>query len=196
MLARSLVGDGPVIWLRHHTKQVELRWVKRSIRFARKRHPCAMREAEAGAFLAVVQNAMRVDAGPAARGVTLAGEGCARMARRWRDMGEEAPRIVRRAHAGTECVPCSINSWLTLPYGLRYGAGLRVMTCLRLNIKTSSSGYARVAVRDEQEQRDQDPRTFQRRAHAEILMDRRSGGADSDPSRLDHVAFSCPVLCP
>src|SRR5713101_4450395 len=141
------------IRVRHYSRRTEeayVHWIKRLIYFHGKRHPETMGEAEVTAFL----NHLAVDRHVAAatQSQVLGRElpwldGVQRPSRPPR-----VPVVLTRAEVERLLAGITGTRWLIA--SLLYGAGLRVMECLRLRVKDVDLSYRQVLVRDGKGEKD------------------------------------------
>ncbi|MDH3436764.1 MAG: integron integrase [Betaproteobacteria bacterium] len=137
------------------TEQTYVHWIKRFILFHGKRHPRDMGAAEATAFLNHLARERRVASATQNQGLnailflyrevlgTPLGwlEGLDRAKRPVR-----VPTVLTQNEAARLISQLEGTAWLMA--SLLYGAGLRLMECLRLRVKDVDFGYGQVLVRD------------------------------------------------
>lgn len=155
---RLLVQVRDAVRRRHYSYRTEkayLQWVRRYILFHRKRHPAEMGEGEISMFLTHLAVERRVSASTqnqafnallflykhvlnreigSVQGVTRA------------KLSRHLPTVLTREEVQSILMRMSGREWLMA--GLMYGAGLRVMECLRLRIKDVDFGFRQILVRD------------------------------------------------
>lgn len=145
----------------YRTEQTYLHWIRRFIYFHHKRHPRDMAEPEIAAFLTYLAVARRVSASTQnqalnailflykqvlQREIGLV-QGVVRAKR-----PERLPVVLTREEVNTVLARLSGREWLMAC--LMYGAGLRVMECLRLRVKDVDFGMNQIVVRDGKGQKD------------------------------------------
>jgi integron integrase len=143
------------------TEQAYVHWIKRFIYFHGKRHPCEMGEAEVTAFLNDLAAARNVAGGTQNQALSallflykeVLGKDLA-----WLDGLVRAkrpprlPTVLTREEAESLLAQLTGVRWLVV--SLLYGAGLRVMECLRLRVKDVDLEYRQILVRDGKGQKD------------------------------------------
>jgi integron integrase len=145
----------------YRTEQAYLQWVRRFIYFHEKRHPRGMGEPEVAAFLTHLAVDRRVSASTQnqalnailflykqvlEREIGLI-QGVTRAKR-----SERLPVVMTHEEVQTVLRRLSGRDWLLAC--LMYGAGLRVMECLRLRVKDIDFGLSQIVVRDGKGQKD------------------------------------------
>lgn len=145
----------------YRTEKTYLHWIRRFIYFHHKRHPRDMAEPEIAAFLTHLAVARRVSASTQnqalnailflykqvlQREIGLV-QGVVRAKR-----PERLPVVLTREEVHAVLARLSGREWLMA--GLMYGAGLRVMECLRLRVKDVDFGMNQIIVRDGKGQKD------------------------------------------
>jgi integron integrase len=163
--------------LKHYsirTEQAYVQTIKRFILFHRKRHPAAMGVDEIRQYLSHMATAGRVAA-------STQNQALAALLFLYREvLGLELPFIdgVERAkrpqrvpvvltRAEAEQILAHLGGPYKLMASLLYGAGLRVMECVRLRVKDVDFGYRQITVRDGKGEKDR--RTMLPTALAEPL---------------------------
>ncbi len=152
------------IRVRHYSRRTEeayVHWIKRLIYFHDKRHPDTMGEAEVTAFL----NHLAVDRHVAAATQNQALSAILFLYREvlgrelpWLDGVQRptrpprVPVVLTRAEVQRLLAGIAGTRWLIA--SLLYGAGLRVMECLRLRVKDVDLSYRQVLVRDGKGEKD------------------------------------------
>lgn len=152
------------IRLRHYsirTEEAYVDWIRRFILFHGKRHPLEMGEPEIGAFLthlAVERNVARSTQNQALNAIVFLYR--AVLHQRIDDLGP----LVRARKAGrlpvvltrveVQAVLARLEGVHRLAAELMYGAGLRVLECVRLRIKDVEFARSEIMVRDGKGQRD------------------------------------------
>lgn len=143
---------------RHYSYRTEVayvRWVRRFILFQGKRHPSDMGPAEVGAFLTHLAVQRRVSA--STQNQALNALVFLYRAVLGRELGqlpvvprakrpERLPVVLTRAEVRALLAGLEGTYWLM--GGLLYGAGLRLMDCMRLRVKDVDFGYGQLVVRD------------------------------------------------
>jgi integrase len=137
------------------TEQAYVHWIKRFIYFHGKRHPRELGEAEVTAFLNDLSTARNVAGGTqnqALSALLLLYKEVVGKDLPWLDGLVRAKRPPRVPTVLTRAETESLLSQLTgvrwLVVSLLYGAGLRVMECLRLRVKDVDLEYRQILVRD------------------------------------------------
>jgi integron integrase len=137
------------------TEQAYVHWIKRFIYFHGRRHPRGMGEAEVTAFLNDLALTRKVAGGTQNQALSallflyreVLGQDLP-----WLDGLVRAkrpprlPSVLTRAEAERLLAQLTGTRWLIA--SLLYGAGLRVMECLRLRVKDVDLGYRQILVRD------------------------------------------------
>ena len=147
-----------VIRLKHYsikTEETYLNWIRRYIRFHKKRHPAKMGEEEISAFLthlAVKEKVAAATQNQALNAIVFLYREVVK-----RDLGEirditwakrptRLPVVFTKEEARRVLDQLEGVNWLMA--GLLYGAGLRLMECMRLRIKDVDFAYKQIVVRD------------------------------------------------
>lgn len=137
------------------TEQTYVHWIKRFILFHGKRHPREMGAAEVTAFLNHLARERHVASATQNQGLSailflyreVLGTPLG-----WLDGLDRAKRPARVPTVLTQDEAARLISQLEgaprLMSGLLYGAGLRLMECLRLRVKDVDFGYGQIMVRD------------------------------------------------
>ena len=161
---RLLARVHEAIRVRHYSPRTEeayVHWIKRLIYFHGKRHPDSMGEAEVTAFL----NHLAVDRRVAAATQNQALSAILFLYREvlgrelsWLDGVQRPtrpPRVpVVLARAEVARLLAQMTGTKRLIASLLYGAGLRVMECLRLRVKDVDLSYRQLLVRDGKGEKD------------------------------------------
>ena len=164
IMAKLLVQVRDAIRTRHYSIRTEdayVLWAKQFIVFHGKRHPAEMGEAEVGAFLTHLAVERRVAAATQNQALSallflykvvlgrpLDGvDGVVRAARPGR-----LPVVFTRDEVRAVLARLRGDKWLMA--SLLYGAGLRLMECLRLRVKDVDFGQNHLMVRDGKGQKD------------------------------------------
>jgi len=143
------------------TEEAYVHWIKRFIYFHGKRHPRDMGEAELTAFLNDLASVRNVAGGTQNQALSallflykeVLGKDLA-----WLDGLVRAkrpprlPTVLTQAEAEALLAQLTGVRWLLV--SLLYGAGLRVMECLRLRVKDVDLEYRQVLVRDGKGEKD------------------------------------------
>ena len=152
------------IRVRHYSRRTEeayVHWIKRFIYFHGKRHPETMGEAEVTAFLnhlAVQRQVAAATQNQALSAILFLYRQVLGRELPWLDGVQRptrpprVPVVLTRAEAGRLLAQLTGTKWLIA--SLLYGAGLRVMECLRLRVKDADLAYRRVLVRDGKGEKD------------------------------------------
>ncbi|MBI3939031.1 MAG: integron integrase [Betaproteobacteria bacterium] len=148
----------------HYSRRTEesyIHWIKRFIYFSGKRHPATLGESEVTAFLNHLATERRVAAATQNQALSallfLYREGLGRELP-WLDGLVRAKRparlpvVLTREEVGRLLGALEGTRWLMA--SLLYGAGLRLVECLRLRVKDIDFGYRQVLVRDGKGQKD------------------------------------------
>ncbi len=137
------------------TEQSYVDWIKRFILFNAKRHPAQMGKPEVNAFLthlATQRNVAASTQNQALSAILFLYRQVLELELEWVDGFERSKRPVRLPVVLTFAEARSVVSQLEgtkwLMAGLLYGAGLRLMECLRLRVKDVDFGYGQILVRD------------------------------------------------
>jgi integron integrase len=150
--------------LKHYsirTEQAYVDWIKRYILFHGKRHPAAMGKLEVERFLAHLAVERKVAASTQNQALSailfLYKEVLGRELE-WLDNVQRAKRPARVPVVLTEAEVRALLEQLEgrhfLMASLLYGAGLRLMECVRLRVKDIDFGYAQITVRDGKGEKD------------------------------------------
>ncbi len=143
------------------TEQAYVYWIKRFIYFHGKRHPRDMGEAEVTAFLNDLASSRNVAGGTQNQALSallflykeVLGKDLA-----WLDGLVRAKRPPRLptvlTRAEVEAILAQLTGVRWLIASLLYGAGLRVMECLRLRVKDVDLEYRQILVRDGKGEKD------------------------------------------
>jgi integron integrase len=145
----------------YRTEQTYAHWVRRFIYFHKKRHPGEMGEAEVGAFLTDLAVKRRVSASTQNQALSAILFLYKHVLER--DIGlirgvvrakrpERMPVVMTREEVQAVLQRLSGREWLMAC--LMYGAGLRVMECMRLRLKDIDFGLKQIVVRDGKGQKD------------------------------------------
>jgi integron integrase len=145
----------------YRTEQSYEHWVRRFIYFHKKRHPREMAEPEIGAFLTDLAVKRRVSASTQNQALSAILFLYKHVLER--DIGliqgvvrakrpERLPVVMTREEVQAVLQRLSGREWLMAC--LMYGAGLRVMECMRLRAKDIDFGLKQVVVRDGKGQKD------------------------------------------
>jgi integron integrase len=147
-----------VIRLKHYsirTEQTYIDWIKRYILFHGKRHPSEMGEDEVTAFLTFLAREGNVAASTqnqALSALLFLYKEVLKQEIGWLDSVERAKKPARLPVVLSTDEVHKIFAHLTgthrLMAGLLYGAGLRLMECVRLRVKDIDFGYAKITVRE------------------------------------------------
>ena len=153
-----------IIRLKHYSIRTEesyVGWIRKFILFHRKRHPAEMKEGEVVAFLSHLANYGKVTASTQNQAFSALMflyrhvlkqelgeiEGVERAKRPSR-----LPVVLTRAEVKAVLSHLKDTEWLMA--SLLYGAGLRLMECLRLRVKDLDFSYHQLVVRDGKGQKD------------------------------------------
>ena len=149
---RAAIG---VLHYSRRTEQAYVHWIKRFIFFHGKRHPAEMGEVEIRAFLshlAVERHVAASTQNQALSALLFLYKAVLRRELTWIDGIERAKRPV---HLPTVLTPAEAHAVLAqlegtkrLMASLLYGAGLRLLECLRLRVKDVAFDYRQILVRD------------------------------------------------
>jgi len=143
------------------TEEAYVHWIKRFIYFSGRRHPATLGELEVTAFLNDLAVARKVAASTQNQALSallfLYKEVLGRELA-WLDGLQRATRPPRLpvvlTHAEVERLLAEMRGTRWLIASLLYGAGLRVMECLRLRVKDVDLGYRQILVRDGKGEKD------------------------------------------
>ena len=137
------------------TEQSYVDWIKRFILFHGKRHPAEMGQVEVTAFLtylAVQRNVAASTQNQALSAILFLYRNVLEQELEWVEGFERAKRPARLPVVLTvdeaRAVLGQLEGTKWLMGGLLYGAGLRLMECLRLRVKDIDFGYGQILVRD------------------------------------------------
>jgi integron integrase len=149
---------GDALRSRHYSRRTEqtyCQWVKRFVRFHNLRHPSDMAEPEINAFLTHLALKEKVSA-------STQNQALSAMLFLYRhvigrevgDLGEvirarkpkRLPVVMTREEVKSVLANLNGNKWLMA--SLMYGAGLRLMECLRLRVQDIDFGHNEILVRD------------------------------------------------
>jgi len=152
------------IRVRHYSRRTEeayVHWIKRLIYFHGKRHPETMGEAEVTAFLnhlAVERHVAAATQNQALSAILFLYREVLGRELPWLDGVQRPtrpPRVpVVLTRAEVERLLAGMTGTRLLIASLLYGAGLRVMECLRLRVKDADLSYRQVLVRDGKGEKD------------------------------------------
>lgn len=146
------------IRVRHYsirTEQSYLRWMKHFILFHNKRHPAEMGEQEVTAFLshlAVNRQVASSTQNQALAAILFLYKEVLKQPLDWMDNIQRAkkptrlPLVFTREDARAILINLEGSKWIVA--ALLYGAGLRLLECLRLRVKDIDFGYKQITVRD------------------------------------------------
>lgn len=172
----------------YRTEQSYIHWVRRFIFFHGKRHPRDMGEPEIAAFLTDLAVKRRVSASTqnqALSAILFLYKGVLE-----RDIGlirgvvrakrpERLPVVMTREEVQSVLQRLSGREWLMAC--LMYGAGLRVMECMRMRLKDIDFGLKQIVVRDGKGQKDRVtplPETLVSALHQQIEEVKRARDGD------------------
>jgi len=137
------------------TEEAYVHWVRRFIYFSGRRHPRELGEAEVTAFLshlAVERNVAAATQNQALSAVLFLYRRVLELELGWLKDIERASRLPRTptvlSRAEVEHVLAQLQGTRWLIASLLYGAGLRVLECLRLRVKDVDFSYLQILVRD------------------------------------------------
>jgi integrase len=137
------------------TEEAYVHWIKRFIYYSGKRHPRELGETEVTAFLNHLAVERKVAGGThnqALSALLFLYKEVLGLDLGWLQGIERAsrpprlPAVLTRAEVGRVLAQLSGAKWLIA--SLLYGAGLRVLECLRLRVKDVDLAYRQVLVRD------------------------------------------------
>jgi len=152
------------IRVRHYSRRTEeayVHWIKRLIYFHGKRHPETMGEAEVTAFLnhlAVERHVAAATQNQALSAILFLYREVLGRELPWLDGVQRpsrparVPVVLTRGEVERLLAAMTGTRWLIA--SLLYGAGLRVMECLRLRVKDLDLSYRQVLVRDGKGEKD------------------------------------------
>jgi len=143
------------------TEEAHAHWIRRFIHFSGRRHPAVLGEAEVTAFLNHLAAERKVAASTHNQALSallfLYKEVLGRELA-WLDGLQRATRPPRLpvvlTHGEVERPLAELQGVRGLIASLLYGAGLRVMECLRLRVKDVGLGYRQILVRDGKGEKD------------------------------------------
>lgn len=153
-----------IIRLKHYsirTERAYIDWIKRFILFHHKRHPNEMGAPEVQAFLthlAVVKNVAASTQQQALSALLFLYREVLRQELPWMDditrakKPKRLPVVLTQEEVRSMLAHLQGDAWLMA--SLLYGAGLRLMECLRLRVKDVDFGYRQLIVRDGKGQQD------------------------------------------
>jgi len=149
------------VYYSRRTEEAYVHWIKRFIYFSGRRHPAVLGEAEVTAFLNHLAAERRVAASTQNQALSallfLYREVLGRELA-WLDGLQRATRPPRLPVVLTreevERLLAELQGVRWLIASLLYGAGLRVMECLRLRVKDVDLGYRQILVRDGKGEKD------------------------------------------
>ena len=147
-----------VIRLKHYSLRTEdayLHWIKEYILFHRKRHPSELGAQDVGAFLthlAVTKQVAASTQNQAASAILFLYREVLALPIDWVDGVQRAKRPSRLPVVFTReevrAVLAHLDGTKWLMASLLYGAGLRLMECVRLRVKDVDFAYGQIIVRD------------------------------------------------
>ena len=161
---RLLTRVHEAIRVRHYSRRTEeayVHWIKRLIHFHGKRHPDSMGEAEVTAFLnhlATDRHVAAATQNQALSAILFLYKVVLGRELPWLDGVQRptrpprVPVVLTRAEVERLLAQLTGTKWLTA--SLLYGAGLRVMECLRLRVKDVELSYRQILVRDGKGEKD------------------------------------------
>jgi integron integrase len=137
------------------TEQAYVDWIRRYILFHRKRHPNEMGEREISVFLTHLAVEKKVAASTQNQAFSALLFLYQQVLERKLDFIDNTQRVTRPAklpvvftRAEAHAVLARMNGEHQLMAELLYGAGLRLMECVRLRVKDIDFGYGQITVRD------------------------------------------------
>jgi integron integrase len=146
------------IRMRHYsirTEEAYLHWIKRFILFHGKRHPAEMGPAEVETFLTHLAVKGRVSASTqnqALNAIVFLYRAVLQRELGWLENIERAKKPVKRpvvfTHEEAQAILHRLEGVKWLMASLLYGAGLRLMECVRLRVKDVDFAYRQLTVRD------------------------------------------------
>ncbi len=175
----------------HYSRRTEesyVHWIRRFIFWSGKRHPAALGEAEVSAFLSYLATERNVAAATQNQALSallflyrqVLGRDLA-----WMDGMVRAKRPVRLpvvlSPAEAEALLAQLRGMHLLMAGLLYGAGLRLMECLRLRVKDVDFAYRQILVRDGKGEKDRVtmlPERLVQAMHSQLGEAKRLHGVD------------------
>src|SRR5689334_15516887 len=138
-----------------HTEAAYLRWIKEFILFHNKRHPVEMGEREVAKFLsylAINRNIAAATQNQALSAILFLYKHVLKQPLDWLDAITRAKRPAKIPLVFTrdevQAIFAQLDGQTWLMASLLYGAGLRLMECLRLRVKDLDFGYKQIIVRD------------------------------------------------
>ena len=143
------------------TEEAYVHWIKRFIYSTGKRHPATLGEAEVTAFLshlAVTRHVAAATQNQALSALLFLYKEVLGQELGWLDGVQRAtrpprlPTVLTRDEAGRLLASMVGTRWLLA--SLLYGAGLRVIECLRLRVKDVDLSYRQILVRDGKGEKD------------------------------------------
>ena len=148
----------------HYSRRTEesyVHWIRRFIFWSGKRHPATLGEAEVSAFLshlATERNVAAATQNQALSALLFLYKHALGRDLAWMDGMVRAKRPVRLpvvlSPAEADALLAQLRGVHLLMAGLLYGAGLRLMECLRLRVKDVDFAYRQVLVRDGKGEKD------------------------------------------
>ena len=171
-MERRSTADGPrlldqvreLIRIRHYsirTEQAYVQWIRRFILFHGKRHPRDMGGEELTAFLSHLASQRNVAASTqnqALNAILFLYRDVLRIKLPWLEDVQRAkkpqrlPVVLTRQEVRVVLAHLEATTWLMA--ALVYGAGLRLLECLRLRVKDIDFGYQHLLIRDAKGQKD------------------------------------------
>jgi integron integrase len=137
------------------TEQAYVDWIRRYILFHRKRHPNEMSEKEITEFLTHLAVEKSVAASTQNQAFSALLFLYQQVLERKLDFIDNVQRVTRPAKLPVVLTRAEAHAVLARLYGehrlmaeLLYGAGLRLMECVRLRIKDIDFGYGQITIRD------------------------------------------------
>ena len=137
------------------TEEAYIDWVRRFILFHHKRHPDEMGETEISAFLSYLAVEKNVAASTQNQAFSALLFLYQQVLDRKLDFIDNVQRVTRPAKLPVVFTPAEARAVLEQLRGehqlmaeLLYGAGLRLMECVRLRVKDIDFGYGQITVRD------------------------------------------------
>jgi integron integrase len=144
----------------YHTEQTYCDWIKRFILFHHKRHPREMGAIEVQAFLNELANINHLAAATQNQALSallflyreVLQQPLPALNLTWAKKSTHLPVVL--THAEVQQVLQHLSGRNLLQAQLLYGAGLRLIECLRLRVKDVDFGYQQLIVRDGKGQKD------------------------------------------